>query len=90
MGMNINNNNNNNAELMAQIEALRLENKKLQDKAIAKNKLTLKVSEKGAISIYGLGRFPVTLYVEQMTRLIAIVPEIQAFITANNNKLVRK
>lgn len=46
--------------------------------------ITLKVSEKGALSIYGLGRFPVTLYRGQMERLIASVPQIQAFITTNS------
>jgi len=46
--------------------------------------ITLKVSEKGALSIYGLGRFPVTLYRGQMERLIASVPHIQAFISTNS------
>jgi len=46
--------------------------------------ITLKVSEKGALSVYGLGRFPVTLYRGQMERLIASVPQIKAFIEANS------
>ena len=46
--------------------------------------ITLKVSEKGALSIYGLGRFPVTLYRGQIERLIAHVPAIQAFISTNS------
>ncbi len=46
--------------------------------------ITLKVSEKGALSIYGLGRFPVTLYRGQMERLISAVPQIKAFIETNS------
>lgn len=46
-------------------------------------KLNLKVSEKGAVSVYGLGRFPVTLYKGQWERLITLMPELQAFIKAN-------
>ncbi len=46
--------------------------------------ITLKVSEKGALSIYGLGRFPVTLYRGQIERLIASVPQIKAFIETNS------
>ena len=45
--------------------------------------ITLKVSEKGAISIYGLGRFPITLYRGQMERLLAHAPTIARFIEAN-------
>jgi len=65
------------AKRIAELEAqLALANK---PKAI-----TLKVSEKGALSIYGLGRFPVTLYRGQMERLIASVPQIKAFIESNS------
>lgn len=53
-------------------------------------KLTLKVSVKGAISIYGLGRWPVTLYREPMLRLIQLGPEILAFIDANSDQLSTK
>lgn len=52
--------------------------------AQAPKALTLKVSEKGAISIYGLGRFPITLYRGQMERLLKHAPAIEAFITANS------
>lgn len=45
--------------------------------------LTCKVSEKGAMSVYGLGRFPVTLYRGQWERLAAAMPQLEAFITAN-------
>jgi hypothetical protein len=52
--------------------------------------LRCKVSEKQAVSIYGLQRMPVTLYVEQWERLIAFVPQLQEFCTANASKLSRK
>jgi hypothetical protein len=48
------------------------------------------VSEKGAVSVYGLSRFPVTLYRQQMERLLAFAPEIQTFIQANGSKLTVK
>ncbi len=52
--------------------------------------LRLKVSEKGAVSVYGLGRFPVTLYKEQWKRLLAISEQITAFIRDNDDKLKAK
>ena len=52
--------------------------------------LTLKVSEKGGISLYGLQRMPVTLYVNQWEKLIAHVPTLQAFMAANTASLSRK
>ena len=68
-------------------EALKLKLADMQAMLAAASKpkaITLKVSEKGALSIYGLGRFPVTLYRGQMERLIASVPQIQAFIATNS------
>lgn len=53
-------------------------------------KLTMKVSDKGALSVYGLGRFPVTLYRGQWERLMATSDEIGAFITANADRLTVK
>lgn len=50
----------------------------------------LKISEKGALSVYGLGRFPVTLYASQWATLIAKVPEIEAYLVANADKLKTK
>jgi ABC-type uncharacterized transport system YnjBCD substrate-binding protein len=52
--------------------------------------IRFKVSEKGAVSVYGLGRFPVTLYFEQWERLLANVEELQSFIEANKSKLKLK
>ena len=50
----------------------------------------MKVSEKGAVSIYGMGRFPVTLYKEQWLKLLDISDDIRAFITANEGQLKTK
>jgi hypothetical protein len=47
----------------------------------------MKVSEKGAVSVYGLGRFPVTLYQEQWQKLLALAEEIKTFIEENRSKL---
>lgn len=56
----------------------------------AQGGLTLKVSAKGALSVYGLGRFPVTLYKEQWTRLLAARDELQAFLNENDAQLKAK
>ena len=53
-------------------------------------RVTLKVSEKGAVCLYGLGRFPVTLYASQWERLLTEAETIKAFITANASRLARK
>ena len=52
--------------------------------------LEFRVSEKGGVSVYGLGRFPVTLYKEQWLRILASAPEIEAFIRENDSKLKTK
>ena len=52
--------------------------------------LEFKVSEKGGVSVYGLGRFPVTLYYEQWTRLLGAVDELRAFIEENKSRLKTK
>jgi hypothetical protein len=52
--------------------------------------LEFRVSEKGGVSVYGLGRFPVTLYYEQWMRLLAAVDELRAFIEENKSKLKTK
>ena len=69
-----------NQELQAKLEAMQA----LLAAASKPKAITLKVSEKGALSIYGLGRFPVTLYRGQMERLISAVPQIKAFIETNS------
>ena len=58
--------------------------------ASAPKALTMKVSEKGALSIYGLGRFPVTLYAGQWERLLGAADQIKAFMTANAALLATK
>ena len=59
-------------------------------KSKAKIGVTLKVSEKGALSVYGLGRFPVTLYKEQWVRLLQHADEIKKFVAENDEKLKKK
>lgn len=69
-------------ELQAQVAALELVNKRLKEDAdkAAKARLSMKVGDKGGISLYGLGRFPVTLYAEQWETLLAMGGDIKAFI----------
>ncbi len=52
--------------------------------------ITMKVSEKGALSLYGLGRFPVTLYKEQWARVLDKADEIRKFVKSNDEKLKTK
>ncbi len=52
--------------------------------------LRFKVSEKGAVSVYGLGRFPVTLYYEQWARLLDAAPDLKKFLETNKSKLKLK
>jgi hypothetical protein len=75
-------------EMQAELERLRAENAQLKNKD--KGGLTLKVSEKGAVSLYGMGRFPVTLYKEQWLRILGNAPEIEAFIRDNESRLKSK
>jgi hypothetical protein len=72
-------------KLQAEIEKLRAENERM--KRTANRGVTLKVSEKGGVSVYGLGRFPVTLYKEQWLRLLDMTEEIRAFIRDNESSL---
>jgi hypothetical protein len=76
-------------ELRAEIEKLRLENESLKKKPV-RGQISLKVSEKGALSVYGLGRFPVTLYREQWEKLLGIADEIRDFIRDNETALKKK
>lgn len=75
-------------DLKAELERLRNENAAL--KKGAATGVTMKVSEKGAVSIYGMGRFPVTLYKEQWLKLLDMSDDIRAFISANDAKLKTK
>ncbi len=75
-------------ELRAELEKLKAENEALKSRG-AKG-ISMKVSEKGAVSIYGMGRFPVTLYQEQWTKLLDMADDIRAFIKDNESKLKKK
>jgi hypothetical protein len=76
-------------DLQAELERLRAENERLK-KSNRGSKLAMKVSEKGALSVYGMGRFPVTLYKEQWLKLLGMADEIKAFIEANEENLKSK
>ncbi|MFM9886108.1 MAG: hypothetical protein ACKVQT_24035 [Burkholderiales bacterium] len=75
-------------DLKAELERLREENASLK-KGAAKG-VSMKVSEKGGLSVYGMGRFPITLYKEQWLKLLDMSEEIRSFITANNAQLKTK
>jgi hypothetical protein len=75
-------------DLRAELARLQQENAALKQGA-AKG-ISMKVSEKGGLSIYGLGRFPVTLYKEQWTRLLDMADDIRKFIAANDSALKTK
>ena len=75
-------------DLRAQLERLKAENAQLKNQR--GRSVSLKVSEKGGVSVYGLGRFPVTLYKEQWTKLLAMSDEIRAFIKENDAALKTK
>jgi len=76
------------ADMKAELEKLRAENDRL--KSGATRAISMKVSEKGALSFYGLGRFPVTLYKEQWLKLLDRAGEIKNFIHENDSKLKAK
>jgi hypothetical protein len=75
-------------DVNAELEHLRAENAQL--KRTANRGVSLKVSEKGGRSVYGLGRFPVTLYKEQWTKLLDMADDIRAFIRSNEASLKTK
>jgi hypothetical protein len=75
-------------DMKSELERLRAENAAL--KKTSARGLSLKVSEKGALSVYGLGRFPVTLYKEQWVKLLDMADDIRAFISANDAQLKTK
>ena len=75
-------------EMKAELERLRNENAAL--KKGAATGVTMKVSEKGGLSVYGMGRFPITLYKEQWLKLMDMSDAIRSFIAANDSALKAK
>lgn len=75
-------------DLRVELERLKAENERLKSQRGRTG--SLKVSEKGGVSVYGLGRFPVTLYKEQWTKLLAMADEIRAFIKEHDAELKAK
>jgi hypothetical protein len=75
-------------DVKAELERLRAENERLRNRTARGT--SLKVSEKGGVSVYGLGRFPVTLYKEQWTKLLAMADDIKAFIKEHDADLKTK
>lgn len=78
------------ASLQAQIAQLQAQNAALLAARASRSKISFKVSEKGALSVYGLQRFPVTLYREQWERIFAHADEFKTFIAANDATLTKK
>ena len=76
-------------DLKAELERLKAENEELK-KTKRPGTLSMKVSEKGALSVYGMGRFPVTLYKEQWLKLLGIATEIKQFIADHDSQLKAK
>ncbi len=76
------------ADVKAELEKLRAENEALKRRT--QKGLSLKVSEKGAVSVYGMGKFPVTLYMEQWLKLLDMAEDIRAFISENESRLKKK
>ncbi len=74
-------------DMLAELERLRAENERLKR---PRGQTSMKVSEKGALSVYGLGRFPVTLYREQWEKLLGMSDEIKQFIADNDAALKKK
>jgi hypothetical protein len=75
-------------DLAAEVARLKEENERL--KLRQSRAISMKVSEKGALSVYGLGRFPVTLYKEQWTKLLDMAEDIRTFLKENDSRLKAK
>ena len=77
-------------DVQNELERLRAENEALRSQKRTAGALAFKVSDKGAVSVYGLGRFPVTLYQEQWDKLLAQTDELKKFINENRDLLKKK
>ena len=76
------------ADLQAELDRLRAENESL--KKAGSRGVSLKVSQKGAVSLYGMGRFPVTLYKEQWLKLLDMSDDVRAFVRDHDKDLKSK
>jgi hypothetical protein len=77
-------------DVQSELDRLRAENAALKASSARRGGVSFKVSEKGGVSVYGLGRFPVTLYKEQWAKLLDLADEIRAFIKAHEAELKSK
>jgi hypothetical protein len=75
-------------DLRAELERLKAENEALRNRR--SGSVSMKVSEKGGLSVYGLGRFPVTLYQEQWVKLLDLEDDIRAFIRDHQGELKKR
>jgi hypothetical protein len=80
----------NDESMAAELARLRAENEKLKSDKTKKGQISFKVSPKGGLSVYGMGRFPVTLYKEQWEKLLERKEDILEFIKDNENELKTK
>jgi len=78
------------ADEHSELERLRAENAALKAASTRRGSVSFKVSEKGGVSVYGLGRFPVTLYKEQWAKLLDLADDIRAFIRDHEAELKSK
>ena len=77
-------------DVESELERLRAENAALKASSARRGGVSFKVSEKGGVSVYGLGRFPVTLYKEQWAKLLDLAADLRAFIKAHEAELKSK
>lgn len=76
------------AQLRRELEKVKAENEAMRNRSL--QGINLRVSAKGAVSVYGLQRFPVTLYAEQWQKLLEMADDIRGFIAENASKLARR
>lgn len=77
-----------NEEMQAELERLRAENEGL--KARKSQEMRLQVSQKGAVSLYGIRRFPITFYADEWDTILGMADEVRAFISQHQTELKRK
>ena len=78
------------ADILAELTRLKAENESLRAAKASSGKLLIRLSQKGAVSVYGLGRFPVTLHREQWEKLLTMADQIRQFIHDNTHLLKKK